>query len=358
MTMLSTLIRYTSSKYADSILKGDLYLPSLSAFWDLRKGKIRCDAVESGRVTEEDLRQAITYTQLKQQDYSEGIAVQLPHDVLDKIAPEVSQYAIHDTRFRIEAYGYCNLLCFYRVDAGEEANGLPLDAGIITLLAKEKGIAGINSFEDFVNLPPREKARTVKAVSETNLLLDPKRVYLVHLPPETMDGFGDLVIVVKDEEQFIDRVLEAVRRQGGECITGDVRYHRLQDRMNPHHSMSLVSDQTLDMKALLADSNDSIRYGSLDKYEKYSDQKEWRICWLPKEHNFEGKTLHIGDISDIVDLVDAKDVRRYLLKRYKGYFPGILSERRRSSKGTVSYQTFKKYVENIDGKCRILFDIG
>lgn len=63
---------------------------------------------------------------------------------------------------------------------------------------------------------------------------------IVQLPSEKMDRFENIVMVVKDEEQFIKRVLEAVRKQSGECITGDV----------------------------LADSKNIIRYGSLDKYER------------------------------------------------------------------------------------------
>ncbi len=287
--------------------------------------------------------------------------------MLDKISPEMNKYAIHDARFRIEAYGYCNLLCFFRVDADEIVGDVPLDADNIALLAKERGIDGISSYQDIINLPMQEKANIAKAVSEPNSLLNPYRGHIVQLPSETMDGFGDIVIVIKDEEQFIKRVLEAVRYQGGECITGDVRYYKIQDRINPqitmknHPSLTLISDREsglFDMKKILEDSKQIITYGSLDKYERFSDQKEWRICWLPKEHNHEGKILHIGEISDIVDIVDSKDIRRYLLKRYSGYLPGIVSERRRNFKGTVGYKKFKDTVEKIDGKCRIIFEIG
>lgn len=364
-TMLSTLIRYTSQEYADSILKGDLYLSSLSSFWDLKKGKVSYQDVESGKATEEDLRRAIEYDNLNQQDFSEGIAVQVPHDVLEKISPEMNKYAIHDARFRIEAYGYCNLLCFFRVDASEVRGSILLDADNIALLAKEKGIDGISSYQDIENLPMQKRADIAMAVSEPNILSKSNWTGIVQLPSENMDRFGNIVMVVKNEEQFIKRVLEAVKKQGGECITGDVRYHKLQDRINPQtminrHSISLISDENslFDMKKLLADSKDIIRYGSLDKYERFADQKEWRVCWLPKEYNDKGKILHVGDISDIIDIVDAKHIRRYLLKQYSGYLPGILSERRRSCKGTVSYKKFKENVEEIDGKCRIVFEIG
>lgn len=366
--MQSTLIRYTSRKYADSILNGDLYLSSLSSFWDMKKGKIRYQDIESNNVTKEDLKQAIEYGGLNQQDFSEGIAAQIPRDILNNILPpEMSKHAIHDARFRIEAYGYCNLLCFFRVDASEMRGNIPLDADSIALLAKEMGIAGINSYQDIQKLPMQKIIDIAQSVSEPNVLINSNWNGIVQLPPESMNGFGDLVIVIKDEEQFISRVLGAVKRQGGECITGNVRYHKLQDQIDPKnmmnypHTITLISDggsDLFDMKKILESSKDVIRYGSLDKYEKFSGQKEWRVCWLPQEHTYDAKELHIGDISDIVDLVEAKDIRRYLLKRYRGYLPGILLEQRRTYKGTLSYEEFKKKVEEIDGKCRIILEIG
>ena len=149
---------------------------------------------------------------------------------------------------------------------------------------------------------------------------------------------------------------------------GDVRYHEMIDRMDPgtikRNSLTMISgpgegtDDLFDLVQLLEGESDILRYGCLDKYERYAQQKEWRICWLPEKHNYERKTLHVGDLTDIVDLVETKEIRRYLLKRYSGYWPGIVSERRQKKKGTIGYQAFKEKVETIDGKCRIIFEIG
>ncbi len=68
-----------------------------------------------------------------------------------------------------------------------------------------------------------------------------------------------------------------------------------------------------------------------------------------KKYNDNGKILRVGDISDIIDIVDAKHIRWYLLKQYSGYLSGIISERRRSCKGTVSYKKFKENVEECVG---------
>lgn len=61
-----------------------------------KKGKILYGDIISGKKAEEDLKCAIKYNSLNQQDFSEGIAAQAPHDVLDKISPEMNKYAIHD----------------------------------------------------------------------------------------------------------------------------------------------------------------------------------------------------------------------------------------------------------------------
>jgi hypothetical protein len=79
--MRSILVRFTSSKYVDSYIAGDLYLSSLSHFWTLSDGK---DGIA------------------KQLDFSEGVSAQVPRDILDEIVDReaFSQYAIHDARFR------------------------------------------------------------------------------------------------------------------------------------------------------------------------------------------------------------------------------------------------------------------
>ncbi len=38
--MQSTLIRFISSKFVESYLQGELYLSSLSSFWDISQGKV------------------------------------------------------------------------------------------------------------------------------------------------------------------------------------------------------------------------------------------------------------------------------------------------------------------------------
>lgn len=76
--------------------------------------------------------------------------------------------------------------------------------------------------------------------------------------------------------------------------------------------------------------------GCLDKYDRFASQKEWRVCWLPTERNFDAKILHVGSLDDIVDIVATKDIRRYLLNKYSGYVPGLISNVRKDTDGTES----------------------
>ena len=98
--------------------------------------------------------------------------------------------------------------------------------------------------------------------------------------------------------------------------------------------------------------------GCLDKYDRFAKQKEWRVCWLPSELNYEAKILHVGSLEDIIDIVPTKDFRRYLLKKYSGYVPGIITNNRRTIAGTESYGAFKTRMRDIDGTGEFVVEIG
>lgn len=310
--MKSILIRYTDSQYAKSYLTGDLYLSSLSRFWDLRPG--------------------IT----GQNDFSEGISAQLPNDVLSEtlgkeFVEAFGQHLIHDARFRIEAYGYCNLLCFYRIDAIDTTGSVKIDTRYISLV-------------------------------KSNPLLNNRLKHVVQIPDDSMNNFGDTVIIVKDETKFIERVISAIKKIGGECVIGDVRYHRIKDRVDPSRLNrphgTLISDEPMDIDMFCCGRDDIISYGSLDKYDVYKKQKEWRICWLSNERNNEPKWLHAGDMSDIIDIVPSSKIISKIQQLFPGYLMGYVEEVRRQCTGTMSYREFKNLIEGIDGKCRPLFEIG
>lgn len=281
--MRSTLIRFTKNEYAREFLEGHLYLSSLATFWNIENNF-------------ED-----------QKDVCEGIAATVEKTALP-VETALQSVTAFDVRCRLEAYGYCKLLCFFRVDA---------DFGIIELPRKE------------------------------------------------MNDFGDTVIIIKDEKEFIQRILQAVRRSGGECITGDVRYHMPVDSTRPDfrpvHTITLASsgeNGVIPMQRLLNIAKTVTKFGCLDKSIGYANQKEWRICYLPQKNDTEPGRLEIGDLSDVAELVPVSELRKKLLQMNPFHIPGTLNIKRTNSRGTLHYKEFKEKVEQIDGKCRILLDIG
>lgn len=368
--MQSTLIRFTSSSFVDSYLQGNLYLSSMSSFWDYTLGKIRTNKP----VTRKEIDEATSGIHNERQDFSEGVIAQIPRDKLPDLDKELQNCIIHDIRFRLNAYKYCNLMCFFRIDAEDTVKGR-LDEDNLSLLLKDKGhnipakkIRALNNSAELWKL--------VDCVIEKNPLLSTNMTHMVQLPSANMDKFGDVVIVIKDEDEFIRRVISAIRNRGEHCIIGDVRYHNLVDRVDPNtmnmHSITMISSNapsvhnggfqlpdrgTFDLSLL--DGTDGIIWrGCLDKYSIYASQREWRICWLPNDRNYEAKILSVGSLDDIIDIVNTKDIRQYLLKKYRGYVPGIIDSVRSKINGTESYRDFQEYIKRIDGTGDLIFEIG
>lgn len=374
-TLKSTLIKFTSNEYADSYKTGNLYLSSLSTFWDFAAGTIRYDGFCSGKVSKQEFDLAIANRSKKQMDFSEGVIAQIRRDKVSFLFGELGKHIIHDVRFRLSAYKYCNLLCFFRIDAEDGDNGC-LDEENAALILQKRGMritaAQLNA------MPSLDAQCLVESVIPKNEKLSKQKTHLVQLPDLTMDAFGDMVVVIKDESEFKKRVLAAVKKFGDRCIMGDVRYHRLMDRANSgtmgRRYATIVSSSPIEVKDKncvkhdgayslssfedVISKPDAIWRGCLDKYDNFGAQREWRICWLPKERNHEAKILPVGSLEDVVDLVKTEDIRTYLLERYKGYLPGIVAGRRKDFLGTDSYKAFNDYMKSIDGLGDFIIDIS
>lgn len=361
--MKSVLIRYTSRKYAKPYLDGNISLSSLSSYWDIYKGKINYKDFEDGKVTPAELQEAVKYQKMNQQDFSEGIAYEFPSGAVTKVSSHLTNHIVSSIRCRIEAYGYCKLGCFFRVDYDDISTPFFADAQNLAYIAKQCGM-DITSKEISKNSCLVNEIR--KKCIPLNPLLSPSKCHVVQLPDEKMDEFGDTVILVKDEVEFCERIKKAVRREGGDCIIGDVQYNDIIDIYklhNKHHATVISypkgeSDGLFDIKSIISGLPSVIQYGCLDKYKTFSSQNEWRICWLPEKHDFDRKELHLGDLRDIIEIIPTKQIRKRLLSLYPGYIPGFIETNRVNRCGTLSYKDFKRKVENIDGKCRLIFDIG
>ena len=367
--MQSTLIRFIDSQYADSYLRGELYLSSLSKFWNYMEGKVPCGV----DVTDAETVNNLINTPQDRQDFSEGVVAQIPRDKVSQYFGPMRDHIVHDVRFRLSAYKYCNLLCFFRIDAEEEGSGL-LDEENVAYVLQNKGYTV--TADQIRDMEPAKAQRLVAGCVEKNPVLSSFKTHSVQLPTREMDRFGDAVVVIKDQKEFERRIITAVQRDGGHVILGDIRYHHMLDRVDPstvhRHSMTIISsghhaknrDEISFTKdgifhISLLDGIEGIYWrGPLDKFDLYAHQKEWRVCWLPYLRNYEAKVLSVGPLDDVIDIVATENIRSYLLKRYKGYYPGIVKSIRKYTCGTESYRDFKNYMKTIDGLGDFIAEIG
>ena len=273
-------------------------------------------------------------------------------------------------------------MCFFRVDAGS-APWSYLDEDNVSKILKSRG-KNISP-EDIRAMDPYHAKKLAEHVNKYRRY-ELNKVNFVQLPSALMDKFGDIVVVIKDEAEFKKRVLSAVEKQGGHCVMGDIRYHRIEDRVDPStlnmHSVTAISsmldkidfsDKEWPAKengffhvSEISGAKDDIYWrGCLDKYDNYEFQNEWRICWLPEELNYHDKELSVGRLDDIIEIKNTEEIRTYLIDEiYKGYIPGspkaFLSSpnrHRRDISGTETYETFMERMKNIDGMGDFVFEI-
>lgn len=284
--MSALLLRFTDEKYVDSYRQGKLSFSALSSFWDVSNRKAVAD---------------------KQQDFSEGIGLDISKEFF-KENPDLYNHICNDiVRVRIDVYGYCKILCFFRVDIDNR----------------------------FIQQIPRK-----------------------------MYSFGNRVIIVKDEEELARRIQYAVKKHGEPCVIGDVRYRDMEfydrKRLNkpiPHHVTILSEKPDFDLSIAQKYAKEK-SYGCLDKYASFAEQREFRICWLPRKHDHQRKVLDIGPADDLFDIIRADELNVYLLQKYPGHSFNYINPRKPAFNGNVTYNTFKKRVEKIAGVCTLILDIN
>lgn len=347
--MHSILIRYTSSDHADSFRKGNLYMSSLSKFWDIQKGQK--DPIP--------LLESNNFDKSKQYDLHEGVGVVIPlENAPEFIRGDFGDDLRGNVRFRVDAYANTNLLCFYRIDIDDYpvSEQHYCDEQNLLKLLSEKGVHATE--EELVANP--NHIQQLYYDRYRNNYLSSTQCHVIQLPGTAMDRFGDSVIIIKDTEEFCGRVVEAVKAKGGDAVLGNVRYRSIFNEVPKdselYGTVSVLTGDPLDGSEYL--NNPAYKhYGPLDKYDIYDFQKEWRVCWLPKEWNGEPKTLQVGSLEDIVDIVSTEEFRSYLIDHYaKGYIPGIVNNDSKQVTGTCSYSEFKNKVESISSMGTFLVD--
>jgi len=206
-------------KYAEQFMRGKIYMNYLGYFWDPLNGYA------------------------EQHDIHEGIA--LATDEF-KIQDEdnIAEYMMSDPMFRAEGYKYCNLACFYRVDA----KTFPMPNNHVLV-----------DWQSYAN----------------------------------MKEFGNFVVIIKDVEEFIKRIDIAVRENNFKYGVGDVKYY--EDIKPDVHCAILQPDAFFDIRKIRKDRE----YDSFYKARKYENQKEWRISLYRGVKEENSYTLEVGNLSDI-----------------------------------------------------------
>ena len=290
--VMRQLIKYFATKdYAEMFREGKLYMNSLSFFWE--KG------------FEE------------QRDIFEGIS-----DTIDKskigFPMDMEQVVSGDIMFRLEAYRYCNLYCFYRVDILDE-------------------LLWNNS--------------TASVFPDTRA---------VRLPDKTMESFGEYVGIIKDEKKFLQRVLDALEPEWI-CVTGDVRYRERKGVIKPiSHGIDMATTELYPASHWLRDgANRTSSKDCFDKTKYYEEQKEWRICLFRNKKDDQPYILNVGDLSDIVELVETSKVREYLTDKYAPCLDVDVPPQYSEFIGNVKRREFKERLYEYDGgKGKLMFVIG
>lgn len=275
------LIKYIKNdQYARQFQRGELYMNSLSYFWE--KGN------ES------------------QRDIFEGVGETIDKKKLLPI--HFRQLADGDLMFQLDAYRYCNLLCFYRVDI-------------------ENGVAPDHILKPF----SRPNSKTI------------------HLPPKSMDSFGTVVAIIKDEQELLRRILRAIQADWL-CIAGDVRYHQpVGQRSGFGNGLIWQAVNECDAATYAQPKLVSSRKDCFNKLSHYASQREWRICLFRNQKIADKYTLNVGDLSDIVELVPNTHIQTRLMEMYWPAVPGDVAPQLSGFKGNIKRADFKEKMYGFDG---------
>lgn len=282
------LIKYFANEdYAKQFLSGKLYMNSISHFWN--------NGFES------------------QMDIFEGVS-----ETIDKtkfgLLVYWQQILDGDILFQLNAYAYCNLLCFYRVDMMPGAAPDPL--------GKPYALPGSCT---------------------------------IHVPSENMKEFGTTVAIIHDERAFVDRVLQALE-PGWLCVAGDVRYHGVKGRRGGRPGNAVFKAQgDFDAARYARPGTVSSRRDCFNKQEQYDFQREWRICLFRNVKDTDSYVLNVGGLSDIVELVPSDRIQERLLHLHAPCVPGIVPPQYSGYRGNITRNGFKEKLYAFDGGMGSIF---
>ncbi|MCH5342740.1 MAG: hypothetical protein J1E64_01785 [Acetatifactor sp.] len=195
----------------------------------------------------------------EQKDIHEGVVCTISPDKWNIFPDDLVQVQATDYRLRASGYRYCNVLCFYSVECqilGELGSHVAVDW--------------------------QHGAK--------------------------MDEFGDYVVMITDEQEFLRRIGKAISNNGFYFLCGNVRYHALKKDgvLTPAGpQLQLMMQEELDIKTQIPKDVITTNRDSFDKGIMYKGQSEWRVSLYRGVKDTAAYTLQVGNLDDIAVWVKA-----------------------------------------------------
>lgn len=126
---------------------------------------------------------------------------------------------------------------------------------------------------------------------------------------DLMNDFGQYVVIIDDEKEFLKRVGLAATKQNVDFLCGNVRYRALKKNGEPislkHHMIVKAREYLVDVTQPPYAGALTSRRDAFDKMDVMAYQKEWRIAVYDGEKSVAPKVLELkGGISDIAHVVE------------------------------------------------------
>lgn len=198
-----------------------------------------------------------------QKDVLEGVIASISPQKIGFLPADFATCQLTDIRFQAVGYAYCNVFCMSRFD-------------IIPLTTLPGGTA--------VNITT----------------------------PANMKDFGDYVVIVDDEAEYLRRIHAAAKNY--QYLCGNVSYHNptlngTPMEQRPH--ILLKADATFDIRKIEGIKK---KWDAFDKSSRYRGENEWRLCLYRGVTSTEPFELDIGDIRDITHMIKTRELEKEIYK--------------------------------------------
>lgn len=198
-----------------------------------------------------------------QKDILEGVILSTSPQNIDFVPTDFMNHQLTDIQFQAIGYAFCNVFCMSRFE--------------------------------IVPLMPVRGGKLVDIRTPTN-----------------MKNFGDYVVIVDDEEEYLRRINKAAKNYPYLC--GKVHYHNPTLNGTPMEKRPHIivrREDALDIHKL---NGVKKKWDAFDKSTRYRGQLEWRLCLYRGVTSIEPFELDIGDIRDITHMIKVNDLEKEIYK--------------------------------------------